>query len=276
MSMQISDFIECSSRSQTLPELFGLLMVAAEKEGFDRVAYGALTYHEPLHLPDHSPPAIASNYPSAWRTRYFEREYYRLDPVVLLAPCMSRPFSWEWLKQRRDLPARQRLIFEEASEAGLRSGVSVPLHGPGGRVAVASFASGAERVCTTAAASRLNALASQFHIAFSEISRAAPSTADVVELSQRERDCLAWAAQGKSSWDIGMILNISENTVNFHIKNVMRKLETTSRTVAIIKAIHLNLFSLPYISGVFGSAGTVAEAGARRQDSITASECRQR
>jgi DNA-binding CsgD family transcriptional regulator len=66
-----------------------------------------------------------------------------------------------------------------------------------------------------------------------------------VELSTRERDCLRWTAEGKSSWGIGMILNISENTVSFHIKNAMRKLGTTSRTVAVIKAIRLNLIELP-------------------------------
>lgn len=66
-----------------------------------------------------------------------------------------------------------------------------------------------------------------------------------VTLSSRERACLAWAAQGKSSWDIGAILAISENTVNFHIKNAMRKLQTTSRTVAAIKAMQLGLIAPP-------------------------------
>jgi DNA-binding CsgD family transcriptional regulator len=56
---------------------------------------------------------------------------------------------------------------------------------------------------------------------------------------------LRWTAEGKSSWDIGAILSISENTVSFHIKNAMRKLGTTSRTVAVVKAIRLNLIELP-------------------------------
>ena len=66
-----------------------------------------------------------------------------------------------------------------------------------------------------------------------------------VNLSLREQTCLSWAAQGKSSWDIGEILAISENTVNFHIKNAMRKLETTSRTVAAIKAVQLGIIRTP-------------------------------
>src|SRR5262245_54643419 len=44
-----------------------------------------------------------------------------------------------------------------------------------------------------------------------------------IELSDREKTCLGWTALGKSSWETGQILLISENTVIFHIKNAMRK-----------------------------------------------------
>ncbi|MCK1425837.1 helix-turn-helix transcriptional regulator [Bradyrhizobium sp. 87] len=67
--------------------------------------------------------------------------------------------------------------------------------------------------------------------------------ADVQEvvLSEREKQCLRWIEQGKSSWAIGVILNVSENTVNFHVKNAMRKLEATSRTQCVVKARRLGL-----------------------------------
>ncbi|MCK1624020.1 helix-turn-helix domain-containing protein [Bradyrhizobium sp. 160] len=62
-----------------------------------------------------------------------------------------------------------------------------------------------------------------------------------VALSEREKDCLRWVEEGKSSWEIGVILRVSENTVNFHLKNAMRKLETNSRTHCVAKAIRLGL-----------------------------------
>lgn len=62
-------------------------------------------------------------------------------------------------------------------------------------------------------------------------------------LSDREKACLAWSARGKSSWEIGRILAISENTVVFHIKNAMKKLGTSSRTLAAVKAIQLGLIN---------------------------------
>jgi DNA-binding CsgD family transcriptional regulator len=186
-------------------------------------------------------PAVALNYPLAWQRRYFEQGYHHIDPVVIHTPAIARPFQWSDLPKRFTLTQRQTLLFNEAREAGLRSGVSVPLHGPWGRVAVVSYAADHERCDAGARLGQLNALAAQFHVALSQFGQTPDA---IIELSQRERDCLAWTAQGKSSWDIGMILNISENTVNFHIKNVMRKLDTTSRTVAVIKAIRLGLIEI--------------------------------
>ncbi|ESW68127.1 LuxR family transcriptional regulator [Mesorhizobium sp. LSJC277A00] len=65
-----------------------------------------------------------------------------------------------------------------------------------------------------------------------------------IKLSPREKECLMWTARGKSSWETGMILGISANTVNFHIKNIMTKLDAASRTVAAVKAIRLGLIAL--------------------------------
>jgi DNA-binding CsgD family transcriptional regulator len=61
------------------------------------------------------------------------------------------------------------------------------------------------------------------------------------DLSEREKSCLSWTALGKSSWEIGRILYISENTVIFHIKNAMRKFGVSSRTLAALRAVQLGL-----------------------------------
>ncbi len=71
-----------------------------------------------------------------------------------------------------------------------------------------------------------------------------PPIEEVPVLSAREIECILWSARGKSSWEIGRILGRSENTVNFHIKNIMRKLDTGSRTVAVIKAVRLGIIEL--------------------------------
>ncbi len=52
-------------------------------------------------------------------------------------------------------------------------------------------------------------------------------------LTRREAECLRWAAEGKTNWEIATILDISENTVRFHFKNLLRRLNATSRAQAV-------------------------------------------
>lgn len=243
--MDLFGFIECVSQTRSLAALFELLVDCATAEGFDKVAYAALTYPETLRLPAHSAPAVATNFPQEWCDRYYERKYHRTDPVVRRTASFSRPFVWDRLADQCRLQPGERVVLAEAREAGLRQGISVPLFGPMGRVSVVSFASRSDDVDPLSRMSRLNALAWQFHIAFAEIAPPSDHIGTTIELSKREQECLRWTAEGKSSWDIGMILNISDNTVNFHIKNAMRKLGTTNRTVAVVKAIRYNIIDLP-------------------------------
>ncbi|MGL3105057.1 response regulator transcription factor [Bradyrhizobium sp. BR 1432] len=66
-----------------------------------------------------------------------------------------------------------------------------------------------------------------------------------ISLSAREKECLNWAAQGKSSSEIADIVSISVHTVNFHLKNSMKKLGVNSRTTACLHAVRLGLIVAP-------------------------------
>ncbi|MFY7777747.1 MAG: response regulator transcription factor [Elstera sp.] len=71
------------------------------------------------------------------------------------------------------------------------------------------------------------------------LSRAAPApvAAGSHELTDREIETLTWVARGKSSSEIAEMLGISERTVNFHVENVMRKLDVVSRVQAAVVAV---------------------------------------
>ena len=58
-----------------------------------------------------------------------------------------------------------------------------------------------------------------------------------IELSTREAECLIWAAQGKTAWEIAAILSISERTVRFHITNAGKKLDAVNTTHSVARAI---------------------------------------
>jgi DNA-binding CsgD family transcriptional regulator len=82
------------------------------------------------------------------------------------------------------------------------------------------------------------------HLALSQTFRKAPAANKIIVLSNREKEVLNWLKQGKSSWDISVILGISERTVNYHVYNVMQKLEAINRPQAVATALHLGLIDV--------------------------------
>lgn len=64
---------------------------------------------------------------------------------------------------------------------------------------------------------------------------AAPDEADEVRLTARERDALSWVAEGKSDWEISVILGVSETTVRFHVDNGRKKLGAVNRAQAVAR-----------------------------------------
>ncbi|HBW20139.1 MAG: MadR family response regulator transcription factor [Streptosporangiaceae bacterium] len=60
-------------------------------------------------------------------------------------------------------------------------------------------------------------------------------------LTERELSVLRLVAAGLSNRGIGGRLHLSETTVKFHLRNIMRKLEATSRAEAVYKATQTGL-----------------------------------
>lgn len=63
-------------------------------------------------------------------------------------------------------------------------------------------------------------------------------------LTCQELECLRWCKEGKTNWEIGEILTISEKTVEFHLGNSMRKLGASNRITAVIIGIKEGLIQL--------------------------------
>jgi DNA-binding CsgD family transcriptional regulator len=63
-------------------------------------------------------------------------------------------------------------------------------------------------------------------------------------LSFREIECLKWIARGKSSWEIARVLDISQNTVRFHTRNVLKKLNAANRVIAVVASIRAGLIAI--------------------------------
>ncbi len=65
-----------------------------------------------------------------------------------------------------------------------------------------------------------------------------------IHITKREIEVLQWLQQGKSSWEISKILGLSERTVNFHVYNIMEKIEAANRPQMVAIALRLGLIEL--------------------------------
>ena len=68
---------------------------------------------------------------------------------------------------------------------------------------------------------------------------------DVFGLTPRQRQVLSWVVKGKSDWEMGQILFISQKTVNFHVERAKLKLNASTRLQAALIASHLGVIEGP-------------------------------
>lgn len=69
------------------------------------------------------------------------------------------------------------------------------------------------------------------------------SPANTCHLSPRELTVLLWMKEGKTNWEIAQILGLSERTVRFHVGGIFEKLDVTSRTQAVARALGVGLIA---------------------------------
>jgi DNA-binding CsgD family transcriptional regulator len=65
-----------------------------------------------------------------------------------------------------------------------------------------------------------------------------------IRVTVRERECLRWCAEGKTSEEIGIILSLSTHTVNHYLISATKKLNAVNRVHAITTAIRLGLLDI--------------------------------
>lgn len=233
--MRIEDYIEASNTAKTTDEVFDLFQSACAGLGYDRVMYRALRNH-----PDTQLPCVARSYPDEWVAHYVAQGYVDTDPVRCRMLVSNLPFMWWDTVERKS--RSQSLIMHEAEEVGLKDGAAVPIHGPAGECVGIGFASTAGGVGSAPVLPILHLMAVQFHTTYSALLM--PRELQAIHLTPREREILQWVGRGKSSWAVGEILHIAENSVEWHLKNIFKKLGVDSRVTAVVKGLHLGLISL--------------------------------
>src|SRR5882757_999266 len=203
------NFIDCLSSASNSDALRDAMSQAAAGLDLSCFAY--------LSMPDKTggQARLISNYPSAWTNYYLQRHYERFDPVIIQALGDPEPFEWG-LGVGSLAPSKSQELFEEAARFGIRYGFTIPIHSDSGPVAAVTFAADERRPQferTISEHARVLQLMAMYFHAHAQRRIGSNQLIAGASLSPREAECLEWAAQGKSAWEIGTILGISRHTV---------------------------------------------------------------
>jgi LuxR family transcriptional regulator, quorum-sensing system regulator SolR len=231
------DLLLSLGRSENQQALFGKIEAAASWLGFDHCAYG-LRMPLPLSQPK---TVILTNYPKAWQRRYHEAEYVNTDPTVAHGLRSRAPVQWS----NRVFEAAPQL-WHEAKSFGLRCGWAQSSLGDGGATGMLTLARSSLTLTQRELVSlegRMRWLVHLSHQALARLLAPALGLEKSPSLTGREAEVLKWTADGKTSGEISDILCVSENTVNFHVKNAVSKFGCTNKTAAVVRAAMLGLLN---------------------------------
>ena len=164
------------------------------------------------------------------------------DPVNRRLKSLSVPFVYD---QALYASSGAGDLWETQAAFGYKTGVAVALHLPDYR----HFLLGVDRDDPLPrAAHRLSRLMADLQLlavhaqdAASRLLAPPSDLGDVPELTRREVEILRWTMEGKTAWAVGTILGVTEGTVNFHLRNIFRKLGASSKHQAVLKALKMRL-----------------------------------
>jgi DNA-binding CsgD family transcriptional regulator len=182
---------------------------------------------------------LAGAFEPAWAQRYLSRRYWRHSLIAREILTNPAPYSWEEVMARGPANEAQQRVRMEARDFGLADGLFTPLRWVDGSYAAVVLA-GAEPaledpVVRTAAEILSNCYGSEVRRLLGQ----QPSRP--TRLSPRQRECLRWVREGKSSSAIATIIGISPQTVDEYVADSCRKLAVRTRVQAVVEATVRNL-----------------------------------
>ncbi len=176
--------------------------------------------------------------PSEWQELYTARRYFNVDPVVKLAFECDAAVRWSdsFARAGQDVPDE---FLSLCNDFGLREGMACGTrsHTLTGAATITSVSLDSDDI------SPPQLIMLQHILPHLNDALACTASWHSPKLTARELEVLKWARIGKSYWETGKIMGISERTVKFHLNNVYRKLNVVNKTQAIARAYTLGCLS---------------------------------
>ncbi|MCA9466317.1 MAG: LuxR family transcriptional regulator [Nitrospira sp.] len=231
---ELDQYITSLQTTTNVDDIVRILQSQIEQLGFSK-----MTYWLRWHRHNTKRPVLLSTYPEAFLDHYAENDFQSHDMVGRFSNEKNTPFTWSDIAKELPITRKQKILFADSSAVGLRSGGSIPFHGPRAVKATFSVANDVQTKEFDDLFNRhrhlLHLIGAYAHERIMQLGLDTPKPP--LELSSREIEILLWAARGKTYWEISMILSIQEDTVKKHAQNIFTRLGASNMPHAVCKAL---------------------------------------
>jgi DNA-binding CsgD family transcriptional regulator len=229
-----SEVLNCGTRD----EFHGEVVAFSKRLGFETVAATLVIDH----LLGEAEFISIDNFPRAYRDVFKDPASGRRDPVMQHCKRQSVPIIWD---QGTYVNKGLGEMWEEQARFGISNGICLALHLPEGR----HFILGVERDRPVPMdATELTRVVADLQLFAVHAQDAAlrilvPGSVDpaLPSLTPRELEALRWTMEGKTAWEVGGVLGITERTAALHVNNATHKLGCVNKHQAVLKALRLGL-----------------------------------
>ena len=239
--------------------------VASLKSAMQRIAetFGFVSYNFiDAGRPHAEEPFWTGTTGADWESEYLGNNFVSVDPTLSLARRTNVPFTWKMVRQRiRTGPrsgAQQTMIA--ARDHGFRDGIVLPLHlkdriGRPRSCCIGFFWTERQSMSVEVRRSlmlKLHILSlywmqRMLDLVAAEIRKShaiVSEDANPALISPKEKEVLSWLARGKILPEVAEIMHIGIRTAEWHARNARAKLDASTSTHAVTKAIFLGLIDV--------------------------------
>jgi len=228
--MHILNFVNRCLNCPNEIEFNQILLSFSSFMDFEFVLY---CYAEESYKNEHAVKFVNLSNPEKWATEYDNKEFLRDDPVRyemerMLSTGVKSSFIL-WDDYTWELSAAQRQVIERRKHYGLNYGFSVFIDSENHDFTFI-FSIASKKTLVKPKIEVLSKILAPHLIVTRKRLGVQALTAT---LSSKEKLVATWLMEGKTNWEIAVVLNIAMNTVKYHIKNIFSKLQVTNRQQAI-------------------------------------------
>ncbi len=234
------DYVEKVMSSTTMDDLWQTHCDAMASFGFTRLIYGMAASRSRTSLGARDDFLILTNIPGGYMDIFINEGLYLHAPMVRWATENAGACSWRWIAENRDaLTPKEEEVVSFNLKHGLTAGYSISFAETGARN-IAAIGLIPDVGVTQDEVDRrwdencreLLAMNNVLHLKIMNLPY--PSTRKA--LTKRQREVLEWVGEGKTTQDIGIIMELTPATVEKHLRLAREALDVETTAQAVLKA----------------------------------------